>query len=148
MNSIEPPLGDADYVALATFRYAIRRFHAFSEARAAEVGLTPQQHQALLAVRAVEPDQATVGYVAERLILKPNSATGLVDRLEALGLLVREVAAPDRRRTVLRLTAKAYGVLAALSAVHRDEIRRLRPLLAGVLDQLTDGPGAGDEGNT
>ncbi|HTN60435.1 MAG TPA: MarR family winged helix-turn-helix transcriptional regulator [Devosia sp.] len=139
MNAVDPPLGDTDYAALARFRHTIRQFHAFSEARAAEVGLTPQQHQALLAIRAVEPDQATVGYVAERLILKPNSATGLVDRLEALGLLVRKVAENDRRCAVLRLTAKAYDILAALSAVHRDEIRRLRPLLAGVLDQLGDG---------
>lgn len=144
MNAVDPPLGDADYVALARFRHAIRQFHAFSEARAAEVGLTPQQHQALLAIRAAAPDQATVGYVAERLILKPNSATGLVDRLEVLGLLVREVAAEDRRRAVVRLTPKAYAILAALSAVHREEIRRLGPLLADVLNQLGDEPDAGD----
>ncbi len=129
----ERQLEDADYVALATFRHEIRRFQAFSEARAAEVGLTPQQHQALLAIRASAPGQATVGYVADRLILKPHSATGLVDRLESVGLVIREAAADDRRRALLRLTEKAYRILAELSAVHRTEIQRLRPLLSDIL---------------
>lgn len=129
-------LGDADYAALAAFRHALRRFQAFSEARAAEVGLTPQQHQALLAIRAAAPGDATIGYVAERLILKPHSATGLVDRLEALDLVTREIAAKDRRRAVLRLTGKAHAMLAALSAVHREEIRRLHPDLSEILARL------------
>jgi DNA-binding MarR family transcriptional regulator len=129
-------LADADYVALATFRHEIRRFQAFSEERAAEVGLTPQQHQALLAIRAADPDQATVGYVAERLILKPHSATGLVDRLVALGLVTRETAQSDRRRALLRLTARSHELLVELSSVHREQIRRLRPLLAAIFEQL------------
>jgi len=122
-------LAEEDYRALADFRHEIRRFQAFSEAHASKVGLTPQQHQALLAIRAADADQATVGYIAERLILKAHSATGLVDRLDALDLIIREVALDDRRRTLLRLTPKAYDILASLSAVHREEIRRLRPLL-------------------
>lgn len=127
------PLVDADYVALANFRHAIRNFLAFSEARALEVGLTPQQHQALLAIRAADPGRATVGYIAERLILKPHSATGLIDRLEALGLVTRETGEGDRRRALLRLTAKAYGLLEDLSAAHRHEIQRLRPVLSDIL---------------
>lgn len=129
-------LGDADYAALADFRHAIRRFQAFSEARAVEVGLTPQQHQALLAIRAAPSDQATIGYVAERLILKPHSATGLVDRLEAQGLVVREASREDRRRALLRLTPTAFRILAELSAVHRSELQRLKPLLADILRQI------------
>lgn len=132
------PLQDADYAALAHFRHAIRRFQAFSEAQAADVGLTPQQHQALLAIRAAPPDQATVGHVADRLILKPHSATGLVDRLEVLGLVTRETAADDRRRAMLRLSGKAYDLLAELSAAHRDEIQRLRPLLLDILSEFDD----------
>ena len=115
-------LAEEDYRALADFRHEIRRFQAFSEAHASKVGLTPQQHQALLAIRAADADQATVGYIAERLILKAHSATGLVDRLDALDLIIREVALDDRRRTLLRLTPKAYDILASLSAVHREEI--------------------------
>ncbi|MGE3745051.1 MAG: MarR family winged helix-turn-helix transcriptional regulator [Sphingomonadaceae bacterium] len=129
-------LDDVDYVAMADFRHALRRFQAFSEARAAEVGLTPQQHQALLAIRGAEPAEVTVGYIAERLILKPHSATGLIDRLEALGLITRIIASDDRRRAVLQLTPKAADVLARLSAAHREEIHRLKPLLIDLLAQL------------
>lgn len=70
MGQKDKLLGDSDYMALASFRHAIRRFQAFSEEKAIEVGLTPQQHQALLAIRGCPPDEATVGHVAERLILK------------------------------------------------------------------------------
>jgi len=129
-----PPsaLTDADYAALADFRHALRQFQAFSEARAGAEGLTPQQHQALLAIRAA-PGAPTVGYVAERLSLKPHSATGLIDRLERLGLIERTAAPDDRRRALLCLTVKAHEVLAALSSAHRDEIRRLRPTLEAML---------------
>ena len=106
-------LTDEDYTALADFRHALRRFQAFSEANATNVGLTPQQHQALLAIRAAPPAEMTVGVVAERLILKPHSATGLVDRLEALELVTRHEASVDRRRAMLRLTPKAETMLAA-----------------------------------
>lgn len=136
MKQKNKPLGDADYVALASFRHAIRRFQAFSEAKAIEVGLTPQQHQALLAIRSCSADDATVGHVAERLILKPHSATGLVNRLEALALITREAAADDRRRALLRLTPKAYDILDELSGVHREEIQRMRPLFSEIFAQL------------
>lgn len=137
-------LTDDDYAALADFRYTLRQFYAFSDARATAQGLTPQQHQALLVIRAGEAQAGeggvpiTAGYVAERLILKPHSATGLVDRLAVLGLVERHPAPDDRRQTLLVLTRKARDVLAQLSATHRDEIRRLRPLLTALLGRLDD----------
>src|SRR3546814_3278137 len=92
-------LTDIDYAALAEFRFALRRFQMFSETKAGEAGLTPQQHQALLAIRAADPDAATVGYVAQRLIVKPHTASELIDRLEAIDLVRREPAPSDRRRS-------------------------------------------------
>lgn len=109
---------------------------AFSESKAVEQGLTPQQHQALLAIRAVSPGTATIGYVAERLFLKPHSATGLVDRLEKLGLVIRRASADDRRQALLELTDHARQLLGQLSAAHRDEIRRLRPMLVDLLARV------------
>lgn len=130
-------LTDTDYAALAEFRFALRRFQVFSEAKAAEAGLTPQQHQALLAIRAADPDDATVGYVAQRLIVKPHSASELIDRLEAQGLVRREPTRSDRRRALIRLMPQAIGILSDLSAAHREEIRRLQPLLVEHLTRLT-----------
>jgi DNA-binding MarR family transcriptional regulator len=108
----------------------------FSEARAAEVGLTPQQHQALLAIRAAEPGTATIGNIAEWLMLKPHSASGLVDRLTALGLLERRASPSDRRQAQVVLTDRANTILAQLSVTHREEIRRLGPMLTGLIDRL------------
>jgi DNA-binding MarR family transcriptional regulator len=129
-------LTDQDYVVLADFRHTLRRFQAFSEAKATEVGLTPQQHQALLVIRATSPGEVTVGYIAQRLIMKPHSATGLIDRLETLELVTRQETSSDRRRSVLRLTDKAEALLASLSETHREEVLRLKPLLAELLEQL------------
>jgi DNA-binding MarR family transcriptional regulator len=44
-------LGKAQYETLAAFRYALRKFLHFSETAAQAAGLTPQQHQALLAIK-------------------------------------------------------------------------------------------------
>ena len=129
-------LTDNDYAALADFRFSLRQFQAFSEREAAQCGLTPQQHQALLAIRAAPRGRATVGYVAERLILKPHSATGLIDRLEALGLVRRRLSEQDRRQALLELTEQAHGILTTLSAAHRQEIGRLRPLLMELLERV------------
>lgn len=122
-------LTEKDYTALADFRFALRQFLAFSERRAAEYGLKPQQHQALLAICGASQANVSVGYVAERLALKPHSATGLVDRLKALDLVKRRPSADDGRQALLELTPKAQSLLQQLSATHRQEIVRLRSML-------------------
>jgi DNA-binding MarR family transcriptional regulator len=134
MTEDSSKLTDADYAALAGFRYALREFKAFSEGRVAEFGLTPQQHQALLAIRGADQRGVSIGYIAERLILKPHSASGLVARLEALGLIKRRPSPADRRLTLLELTPEATRLLEQLSVIHRDEILRLRPLLSTLLE--------------
>jgi len=128
-------LTDAEYLALANFRRALRQFQAFSESRAAECGLTAQQHQALLAIRgAARP--VSIGHVADRLILKPHSASGLIDRLEALDLIERHPAPEDRRQALLTLTPKARALLASLSTTHRQEIVRLKPMIWELLARI------------
>jgi DNA-binding MarR family transcriptional regulator len=129
-------LTDVDYAALADFRYALRQFLAFSERGAASCGLTPQQHQALLAIRGAADANISVGYVADRLALKPHSATGLVDRLETLGLVTRRPSPDDGRQALLKLTPKAQTLLQQLSETHREEIVRLRPMLADLLSRV------------
>lgn len=71
----------SDYEALAAFRYALRQFLRFSEDAAATEGLSPQQHQALLAIKGFPGrDSVTIGELAEKLQVRHNSAIGLVDR--------------------------------------------------------------------
>lgn len=129
-------LTDADYAALAEFRHQLRRFQAFSEDRAAECGLTPQQHQAMLAIRGAAPALVSIGYIAERLGTRPHSASGLVVRLEALGLISRRPSCQDARQALIELTPKADRLLEALSATHREELVRLRPVLTALLESF------------
>jgi DNA-binding MarR family transcriptional regulator len=134
--AVSGELTDDDYAALANFRHTLRQFLAFSERGAADCGLTPQQHQALLAIRGASGAPVTIGYVAERLVLKPHSATGLADRLELLGLVARQPSPEDGRQSLLILTPNAQALLDQLSAAHREEIKRLRPLLTDLLAQV------------
>src|SRR3546814_18456854 len=114
----------------------MRRVQACDEVQAAEQGLPPQQHQARRASRGAAPGTPGVGVIAERLRLKPHSATGLVNRRADHGWIERIAATEDRRRARLRLTRKAHAALAALSATPRDEIRSVRPILAALLAAL------------
>lgn len=129
-------LTDAEYAALADFRRTLRQFQAFSEERAADFGLTPQQHQVLLTIRGASPRPVSIGYVAERLFVKPHSASGLIVRLETLALIARRPSPHDGRQALLELTPKAREILERLSTVHRDEIVRMRPMLKQLLDTI------------
>ncbi len=132
------PISKAEYEALAEFRYAMRQFLAFSEEAAKSVGLTPRRHQALLAVRGAPGRQTlTVGELAERLHIQPNSAVGLVDRLEADDLVTRVSRAGDRRQVFVSLTPRGRSVLEKLSTAHRAELRRVGPRLRALLDSLS-----------
>jgi DNA-binding MarR family transcriptional regulator len=131
-----PPPGP-DYAALAAFRYALRRFLGFSAAAAREAGLSPAQHQALLAIKGFSAEGVlSVGRLAERLDVRPHSAVGLADRLARRGLLRRSADPGDGRRVLLRLTARGERVLRRLSAAHGDELRRLGPELRRLLRRV------------
>ena len=136
--SAKPPIRPSDYRRLAAFRHALRRFLAFSEAAARSAGITPQQHQGLLAVKGAEgPQAATVGYLAEQLLLQPHSAAELAERMVKSGLLERHSSAADRRRVVLMLTPAAERVLRDLSADHIRELRQSAPVIDGLFDVLS-----------
>jgi DNA-binding MarR family transcriptional regulator len=127
----------ADYRRLAAFRHALRRFLAFSEAAARAAGITPQQHQALLAIKgAPSPQAATIGFLAEQLLLQPHSAAELAERMVKSGLLLRHESAVDRRRVVVALTPAAERVLRELSADHIRELRQSAPVIGGLFDVL------------
>jgi DNA-binding MarR family transcriptional regulator len=134
--SAEVVLTQSDYEALAAFRFELRRFLQFSEEAARSLGLTPQQHQALLAIRAAPGQVMSIGVLAEQLFIQPHSASELADRLEALDLLVRETAENDRRRVRLRLTPAAEDRLARMTTAHRGEVVRMRGTLTAILARL------------
>ncbi len=129
-------LTQADYTALAEFRYLIRCFLEFSEDAAKDAGLTPRHHQALLVVKGYGRGQPiTVGDLAERLRIRHNTAVELANRLSENGLVIRSQDNEDQRRVLLKLTRLAERRLADLSSAHLDELARIQPMLEEVLVQ-------------
>jgi DNA-binding MarR family transcriptional regulator len=122
------PLMTGDYRRLARFRRALRLFLEFSAAAAGKAGLTPVQHQALLAIKGM-PGAPGMGALAAWLGVRPHSAAGLVARLVRRGLVIKRSDVRDKRRVLLALTPKAERKLKSLSLAHREELRRLRRLL-------------------
>ena len=132
-----PTLTSADYEALAEFRYALRKFLAFSEEAALAMGLTPQQHQALLAIKgAPETDALSIKQIAERLLVRHHTAVGLIDRLVDLDMVERTIDSTDRRRILVSLTKSGHSALHGLSAIHVAELKNIRPTLRKLLRQF------------
>ena len=135
MEARDDPLSDSEFQALASFRFELRRFLAFSEENARNAGITVQQHQALLAIRG-EAGAPSIGTVAEKLLIEHHSASELVKRLVARGLVTRQRDSADRRRVTLALTRDAQNILSRLSTIHRAEIERMQPTLSRLLNRL------------
>ncbi len=119
-SAARDPLDQAEYETLAAFRYMLRQFLAFSDRASAEVGLTQQQYQALLALRAHDgPVPLSVTGLAALLLVKHHSAVGMVNE-------------------------RVFGQLAA---VHRAELRRIGRDL-GRFGQFLTRPGAARAGSS
>lgn len=126
-----------EYETLADLRYSLRQFMRFSEEAAQDAGITPQQHQALLAIKGFPEDRAiTVGELAERLQVRHHSAVGLVDRLVSSGAVARKNGVADRRQVSLALTERGERTLEKLSAAHKEQLRRIGPQIEILLKRL------------
>jgi DNA-binding MarR family transcriptional regulator len=130
-----PQLDDTDFVRLLQFRDGLRRFLHWSELQAKDVGLTPAQHQLLLAIRG-EPSTPSIRDVAAHLLLRHHSAVELVDRAVRAGLVERRPDDVDQRIVRLSLTAAGERKLVALSSAHLEELSRLRTSFESLWDRL------------
>lgn len=104
-----PPISLADVRDAAELRRRLRRFLAHGDATVRRCGLTPQRYLLLLSVKGA-PDGSetrTIGAVAEDLQLAQSSATELVGRAEAAGLVVRTTSPHDGR--VVRISLSEAG---------------------------------------
>ncbi|HVR10310.1 MAG TPA: MarR family transcriptional regulator [Thermoanaerobaculia bacterium] len=132
-----PLMSADDYQALAAFRYALRQFLRFSEEAARRAGVTPQQYLAMIAVRGFPGrDRLTVSELAERLQIRHHSAVGLIDRMVAQGLMVRQPGGADRRQVFVSLTQRGAELLEPLAAAHRDQLQRIGGDLRQILERL------------
>src|SRR5260370_4607870 len=119
-------------MALAEFRYQLRRFLRHMEAESRDAGLNPQQYQLLLAIKGL-PRQLvpTISALAERMQLNHNSMVELVDRCEERGLVSRTRTGSDRRHVTLSITAEGDVLLHKLANSARQELRIIGPVLVG-----------------
>jgi DNA-binding MarR family transcriptional regulator len=128
--AIAEPLTKQDFEALARFRFGIRRYLRFSEETVRQHGVTPQQYQLLLAIKGFPGrDWAVVRELADRLQLRHHSVVELVNRAQAQGLVLRTTDPDDARAVRVVLTDRGEHLLDRLSALHRDELRRMDAVL-------------------
>lgn len=105
--------------------WLFRAFNSTANAQADELrptGLSPSAFNVLMALhntddRTLEPCQ-----LAARLLISRPSVTGLLDTLQAKGLVERSPHAEDRRRVLVCLTDKGYGLLQSHFATHYQEM--------------------------
>jgi len=134
-SEAEHDLAPSDYRALGDFRFAIRQFLAFSEEGAKAHGLTSQQHQALLAIKAHPgPDPMSIGELAESLLIKNHSAVELVARLVERDLVARRDSEADRRRVVLTLRPRGAEILETISRRNLARLNDGADILAGIIE--------------
>jgi DNA-binding MarR family transcriptional regulator len=122
---------------LAEFRYQLRRFVSFSEAASESAGISAQQYQLLQVVATVpEGQESSISYIAERMVVRHNSAVELVDRAEKAGLVQRVADPKDHRRSLVETTSRGNDLLAQLVPIHLAEVRTENGELLRSLQQL------------
>jgi DNA-binding MarR family transcriptional regulator len=104
-----------EYVRVAEFRAALRRFLRRTERIARDSGLTPQRYLLLLMIKGAADgsERSTVTTLAERLQLAQSTVTELVGRAEDAGLVTREPSRADGRVAYLGLTERGEELLAS-----------------------------------
>jgi DNA-binding MarR family transcriptional regulator len=129
----------AQLAALAEFRYQLRRYLSFSEGAVEQYQVSAQQYQLLQVVAAVPAGQPlTVSYIAERMLLRHNSAVELVDRAERSGLVRRVQDETDHRRSLVEMTEIGESRLAWLVRDHLKELETAGPELLRALEKAIE----------
>jgi DNA-binding MarR family transcriptional regulator len=123
------------YVALLTTADKVRTFF---DTLCAPFDLTGQQYNVLRILRGAEPDGLPTLTIAERMIERTPGITRMIDRLEAKGLVVREIRTNDRRYVHCRITEKGLNLLKLLDEpVEEFNHTVFRALSAAEIEQLT-----------
>jgi DNA-binding MarR family transcriptional regulator len=130
-------LDQPDFEHLLALRTGLRRFLHWSEQQARAAGITPGQHQLLLAIKGhPDPTGPTVGDIANHLVLRHHSAVGLIDRAVAAGLVARTPDAANHSSVRLALTPAGLEKLDRLSETHLEELKHLAPAMRSLWDAL------------
>ncbi|HTH99187.1 MAG TPA: MarR family transcriptional regulator [Stellaceae bacterium] len=124
------------YDGLADIRSALRRFLAISDAATGAAEITPQQYQALLALKVHTPEGLIIRDLAREMGLQHNAMVQLVVRLVQAGLVDRCPSPKDGRSVVVLLTSKGEELLDQITGDHFQTLLDNGQLLAETLYRL------------
>jgi DNA-binding MarR family transcriptional regulator len=132
------PLSEAEYMALAEFRFQLRKFMRHMEAEVRQLQVNPQQYQLVLAIKGLPKGEVpSISCLAERMQLNHNSMVELVDRCEENGLVRRVRSGSDRRQVTLSITSEGEGLLKKLGSAARNELRSIGAQLVDSVLKVT-----------
>lgn len=123
---------------MPTLRQLIRctqAFERFSGAHVKTMGLTESQFDVIATLGNTQG--MTCKELGERTLITKGTLTGVLDRMEARGLVSRKADAADARRTHIALTAKGTALFDDAFPAHMRHLQRVFDRIpAGELVQL------------
>ena len=126
---------------MPTLRQLIRctqAFERFSGAHVKSMGLTESQFDVIATLG--NTDGLTCKELGERTLITKGTLTGVLDRMEARGLITRRSVDTDARRTHIALTRKGNVLFAEVFPAHLKHLQRAFGRLSeSELNHLRDG---------
>jgi len=110
---------------MATIRELVRAYQAFSsysESFVRQFDLTPAQFDVIATLG--NTSGMSMGEIGEKTLITKGTLTGVIDRLERKGLIVREVSASDRRSTIVKLTPEGDTLFQSAFPVHIADMKQ------------------------
>lgn len=142
VQKLEPSIKDDVQQILETIIYLYTESRRITKELARRAQLTGPQ---LTVVKILEQiGDLSLSELSERIRAQNSTVTGIIDRMEREGLVVRERSTEDRRVVIIKLTAKGTQLAenvplepmkvfqSALSSLTKDEMRELLRILLKV----------------
>ena len=99
----------------------------------ARFGISGSQWAMLITLYRAEEDgvrELRLSDLGDRLLIRPPSVTGVVDRLVRLGYLDRTTASDDHRAKLVRLTPAGRQIVRQILEQHAEQIKRVLGIFA------------------
>jgi DNA-binding MarR family transcriptional regulator len=123
-----PPSGTSNRAGENAFRGLIRTLGLIERVMQpyfAQFGISGAQWGVLRTLHRAEQEGSAglrLTDLSERLLIRPPSVTGVIDRLERAGLVMRSSVKEDLRAKKVELTAQGRELLGRVLAVHEGQI--------------------------
>jgi DNA-binding MarR family transcriptional regulator len=109
---------------------ATKRLEQAFESQLDGLDITYGQYKALMCIKNFGINGTQMNAVAGLLSVTPRNITGLVDNLEAAGLVERVPDPADRRATIVRVTAAGETAAGRARRVHESSLGKLLGILS------------------